>query len=249
MGKKIDAYFLTVLVAICFYLYFFQATQKTIPSLVAALICCVIIVKTFKRVLKNLSNSKHLRKRRYRKHAKGMIMELACADPENTSARLKSLLENNYQEHYNMEFIQSHPDEKLTHNAVFQGWKKHRGEDKLVVCATCRCDTDVRMMASSLRSPRVAIIDAEQLKCMMAENPKEFPISKSKTAFSCKFFIWKLRKHIFCRRNAPRCILFALSSILMYIISGNIIYLCSSMFLFIIAILSLRHVSGSAKLF
>lgn len=249
MGKKIDAYCLTVLMAICYYLYFFQATQGQIVSLLAALFCCVITRKTIKRIYKHLINSKRMKKQRYCKQAKSIIMELACAEPASTCERLQTLLKKSFQEHYCMELIQAHPDEKLTASAVFHCWKQHRNEEKLLICATCNCEAEVRMMASSLCAPRVAIVDAAQLKRLMAEHPAEFPLSDTKKKFNCKLLKWRLIERLFNRRNVPRCILFGFSSILMYILSGNVLYLFSTMFLFIITLFSLRHSSKTPKLF
>lgn len=248
MGKKIDGFVLSILMAICLYLYFLQISQNNVFSLIAAFVCCLILSRLFRRIGRQIGNSRHLQKRRYCRQAGSVIMELACADRAVTLERLKSLLKKTFQEEYALELIQAHPCEKLAANSVFCTWKQHRGDEKLVLCATCICEAEVRMMAQSLRAPRIAIIDSERLKQLMAEYPMDFQLNPSRKA-SFRRFATRLRLRILNRRNAPRCILFGVFSLVLYVFSGNVLYLPSAMFLFLVAVFSFRQPSASAKLF
>lgn len=249
MGKKIDSYFLTLLSAVCYYLYFLHATQKIFLSLVAALFCCIISINTVKRIRNRISTSKCFSRRRYCRQANGIIMELACADAEDASARIKALLEKIFHEKYCLELFQAHPSEKLSQNAVFTRWKAHQGSDKLVISTTCSCDPEVRLMASSLRAPRIAIIDAEQLKRMMSEHPKDFKLPGNQSVRHKKLWKIRLTNQLLNRKNTPRCLLFGFSSIFMYILAGNTIYLFSAMLLFMIGLVALRRAPRITKLF
>ena len=248
MGKKIDAFVLTVLTAICFYLYFWQATGNHALAISAALLCCLIAVKTIKRVYGRILGSRSMKMRRFRNQAEGIIMGLACADRDDTASKLEGLLQKCFPERYSLELIQTHPDERLSKNSVFEAWKRRRGEEKLVVCATCSCDPEVRMMASSLSQPRVAIVDSERLMQLLAEHPEGFQPVEAKGSTSV-LRRQRLLQRTMNRKNAPRCILFGFSSLVMYVFSGNLFYLLSAMLLFLLAFVSLRRAPVRAKLF
>lgn len=248
MGKKIDAFVLTVLTAICFYLYFWQAMGNHALAIGAALLCCLVAVKTIKRVYGRIFSSRSMKKRRFRKQAEGIIMGLACADRDATANKLETLLHGCFPEQFNMELIQTHPDEQLSKNTVFEAWKHRRGEEKLVICATCSCDPEVHMMASSLSQPRVAIVDSERLMQLLAEHPEGFQPVEAKGSTSA-LRRQRLLQRTMNRKNAPRCILFGFSSLVMYVFSGNLLYLISAMLLFLIAFASFRRAPVRAKLF
>ena len=248
MGKKIDAFVMTVLIAICFYLYFWQATGNHALAIGAALLCCLIAVKTIKRVYGRVFGSRSMKMRRFRKQSEGIIMKLACADRNATASKLEALLQKCFPDQFSMDLIQAHPDERLSMNTVFEAWKRRRGDEKLVICATCSCDPEVRMMASSLSQPRVAIVDSERLMPLLAEHPEGFQPVEAKGSTSA-LRRQRLLQHTMNRKNAPRCILFGFSSLVMYVFSGNLLYLISAMLLFLLAFASFRRAPVRAKLF
>jgi len=59
----------------------------------------------------------------------------------------------------------------------------------------------------------------------------------------------RILQFIFNRQNAPRCILFSFSMLVMYVFSGSIWYLISSLFLLFVALSSLKKSNRPIKLF
>lgn len=248
MGKKIDIFVLTFLAAACLYLYFWQTLGHPLVAIGAALLCTLVGAKTLRRIGARVWGSRYLKSQRYRRQADGLILELACIEIADARAQLSALFEKCFHAQYPIELIQAHPSANLSCNAVFNVWKRHRGDDHLVVCATCPCTADVRMMSAALSSPKIAIVDSERLKDLMAQYPQELKICASHGKLPA-MRLRRLMRRIIDRKNAPRCILFAFSGMLMYVFSGNLLYLISAMSLFALALISFHRPSATARLF
>lgn len=248
MGKKIDYFVLTAGITVLFYFYFRGALGNPAIAMILALICCLIINR-IRRLLSRLFRSSSCAKRReYRKHAAGALMYLACMDAEDALEKLRSLIEKIYGGQYAMAVLQQHPASVLQPEELFRVWKAHRGEEKLVVCATCHSEAACRAMAADLKQPKLALIDAGALSQLLAEHPEGmFPPEEKQQRRRLK--LRRLQDLLICRRNAPRCLMMFASMLLIYVFSANFFYLAAAMLLLMIALLSLRRQARPAKLF
>ena len=253
MGKKIDAFVLTLAAAGGFYLYFRGAVQSRIAALALALVCCFVLAKLIRRIAAILSKGRFMQKRRVRRCAGGAVMGLACLDADEVREKLAALLRASYggecPDSLSVELIQLHPSSKLPQDRLFDAWRAHRGEDRIAVCATCSADADCRILASTLRAPRVALIDSGNLARLIAEHPDGFTLADAAPVKRLRLRLNRAASLLINRRNAPRGVLFTLAMVLMYVLSANIAYLIAAMVLLFLVLASLHRAPRPAKLF
>lgn len=247
MGKKIDGFVLTLALAGALYFFYRGAFESRILALALALLTCAVVCKFLRRLWRLISRGKWLQRRRIRKSAGTVAMQIACLPGEEARKKLETLLKTRYEGDYAVELIQSPPSGALSQRELFEVWKAHRGEAQLAVCVTCDCDQACRMMGSGLRQPRLALIDAELLSQLVAANPGvlELPQETQRAP-------QRLRRSLsllFNRKNAPRCFLFSAAMLTMYVFSASLSYLISSMALLFFGLASLHRAPQPAKLF
>ncbi len=248
MGKKIDLFVLHVALAAAFYLYFRGAFESRAAALALALLCCFVLIRACKRLYSILARSGWLRRRGLRRGASGAVMRLACLPEEEAEVNLKALLAKCYGNLPAVAVVQQHPSLRLTEERVFEIWKAHRGKPQLAICATCKADAACRMLASSLKAPRVALVDAAALEQMICEHPDGLVVPSEKSA-RARLHLRRAARLLINRKNAPRNLLVAASMLALYLFSGNALYLFSALALIFLALASLRHAPRPAKLF
>ena len=172
MGKKIDLFVLHVALAAAFYLYFRGAFQSRAVALALALLCCFVLLRLGKRLLALLKNCSWMRRRAVRRGAHGAVMRLACLPEEEAQSAVRALLQKCYGAVPELALVQQHPSLRLSEERVFEIWRAHRGRAQLAICATCRANDPCRALASSLRAPRVALVDASALEQLICEHPE-----------------------------------------------------------------------------
>ena len=250
MGKKIDHFVLSAATAAALYFYFQNAFHSRPVSVVLAFICTVLLSKLFHGFLSLIRRSSLMQRRHIRRCASGAMMRLACMPRAQAQVLLENLLRQDYSGEYAVDLIQSHPSAMLSRQQVFELWKAHLDQQRLVICATCPADSGVRLLASSLKSPRVALMDSAALAQLIAEHPsgmlpeKEIPCRKS-----IRHRFQQIAARLINRRNAPRSLLIAVSLFILYLLSGKTYYLISALSLVFLALISLKHASRPAKLF
>ena len=253
MGKKIDAFVLTLAAACGFYLYFCGAFHNRAVALILALVSCFALSKLVRRILAVAARGRFMQKRRVRKSARGAVMQLACGDAEEVRESLSGLLRASYASEcpdpLPMELIQLHPSTKLPQDRLFDAWRKHLGQDRLAVCCTCPADSDCRILAASLRAPRVALVDSGYLARLIAEHPEGFTHADAAPARRARLRLRRVASMLINRRNAPQGLVFTLALLLMYALSANIIYLIASMVLLFLVLASFHRAPRPAKLF
>ena len=253
MGKKIDAFVLTLAAAGGFYLYFRGALHSRIAALALALVCCFVLTKLIRRVMAILAKGRFMQKRRVRRCAGSAVMQLACLDTDEVREKLSNLLRASFNgecpEMLPVELIQLHPSTKLPQDRLFDAWRVHRGEERIAVCATCPADADSRILASSLRAPRVALIDSNALAQLIAEHPEGFNCADATPVKRLRLRLSRVSALLINRKNAPRGILFTFAMVLMYVLSANIAYLIAAMVLLFLVLASLHRAPRPAKLF
>lgn len=248
MGKKIDRFVLTTVFTSGLYFYFQSAFHNHILAISLAFFCCAIIIKTLHHVWRRFENTTWKQKRNLRSKASGVLMRIASMEETTASEYMRRLLMVGYgwNEPFHSELL--HPSIQLSRESIFNTWRAHRDVEKIVICTTAKCTSDAKIFASSLKTPRVAVVDGEVLSQLIAEHPEECcldePVRKK-----CTLRIKQLAQLALNRRNVPRCLLFAFSMLTMYVFSANVYYLVASLLLFFIAMVSLRRVNKPAKLF
>ena len=248
MGKKIDLFVLQLALAAAFYLYFRGAFKSRILALALALLCCFVLLRLGRRLLAHFKNCRWMRRRAVRRGANGAVMRLACMPEDEAMSTLRALLEKCYGALPELALVQQHPSLRLSEDRVFELWRAHRGEAQLAICATCRADDPCRALASSLRSPRVALVDASALEQLICEHPEGLVAPREK-AVRAKLQLRRAVQLLVNRKNAPRNLLLAASMLGLYLFSGNIVYLICAIALILLALISLRHAPRPSKLF
>lgn len=247
MGKKIDGFMLTLGMAVIFYHFFYRAFHDRRAAIALALFCCAVLSKLIKRLFSLFARLPWMQRRRIRRHTGGALMRLACMDENEALLSVEKLLALSYRNSAPVALVQAHPATSLNGEKIFEAWRAHQGEERLVICATCKCDMSNRMLAQSLKQPKLALIDAEALSLLVAEHPEGL-LSKADTKPPRLRLRYGLQMLI-DRKNAPRCLLFSISMLSMYIFSGNVFYLIAALLLFMIALVSLHRAGRPAKLF
>lgn len=248
MGKKIDGFVLSVLVAFALYLYFCRWIGNHTVSLLLSALSYFLISKLIRKLYLHISDSALMQKRRYRKQAGSAVMHLACMEEDLAHQQLSELLKQSYDCDATMELVQWPPSSTLTQEKIFDLWKVHRGEDQLVICASCASDSNCKSMCASMKQPKIALLDANALAQLFAEHPQWYPkepgaVPKRKHRFK------QLGALLFQRKNAPRCLLFSAVMLMMYLLGGRISNLIASLALLFLALSALKRPSRPSKLF
>ena len=248
MGKKIDRFVLTLAAAGAFYFYYRNAFHSRMLAIALALLSCAVAVKLLSRLLALAGRAPWMQRRRIRKSAGSAVMRLACMPRAEALEQLEALLRESYGGAFAVELIQAHPSTNLSQDRLFETWRAHRDDERLAVCATCACDSACRMLASSLREPKLALIDAGMLAQLISEHPERVPV-QDEAQRRPRLRLRRAAALLINRKNAPRCLLFSGAMLLMYLISANAGYLVSSMALLFLALASLRRANRPARLF
>lgn len=248
MGKKIDGFVLSVLAAAGLYLYFFHITGKHTAALLMAGIAFLLMAKLLKRTLALIGGSRWMQKRRFRRQAGSTLMRLACLEYESARETLAELLKKCYDCDAPLELIQAPPSASLSQERIFDLWKAHRGEEKLIICTSCTGDSACRSLSASLKQPKIALLDGNALAQLIDEHP-QFQPSEQPAAKLKRRRLIQLGALLVQRRNAPRCLLFSAVMLLMYLLGGRLSNLIASMALLFLALTALRRPSRPAKLF
>lgn len=121
-----------------------------------------------------------------------------------------------------------HSSGRLSADDALQAWRAHRGEDRILIAATCAATQECRALASELRQPEVRLIDRPVLlRCLRrvgTDVPRDAPPSW-RHRLRCRLAS-ALR-----RRASPRVLLYGLGMLMLYLRSGRWMYLAASMIL------------------
>lgn len=249
MGKKIDRFVLTIgFAGVLYMLLRRQIANDAICILFAVLICC-ICTRLLRKVCGALQKCSYLQRAQIRRHSSGAIMNLACGNEEQVRNNIACMIHKVFQDDSTLEVIQYPPSSGLDQQILFECWKKHRGESKLIICATCKCDQQVRILASSLKNPKIALLDADGIKNIIAHCPEEMNLHEEESKVSGTARFQKIALLLFNRRNAPRCLLFSMSMLGIYLLNGRLVYLVASVLLLFCVFVSFHMRKRPLKLF
>lgn len=248
MGKKIDRFVLTLACAGAFYLYYQRAFHSRPIAIGLALLSCLVCARLLNRVFALASKGRFWQRRRIRKCAGSALMHIACQPREAAIEAMERLLRSCYDGEYTVELIQAHPSASLSQNQIFETWKAHRDAQRLAICITCTVSPECRMLAASLNTPKVALIDAPLLTRLITEHPEGMALSEEKRACPRRS-LRRIAALLVRRKNAPRSLLFSGAMLTMYVLSANIFYLIFAMLLLFLALVSLKTPARPARLF
>ena len=248
MGKRVDGFVCFLLLAAGFYLYFRGAFENRLLCIVLALGCALISGKIFRTLFGRICRMNCFKKRSLRKKSGGVLMHLACMEHDAAFETLRQLLENNYDEDYQLVFLQQHPSLQLSQASIFETWRSKRECKHLLICTTGRADAAARIFAESLTCPKVAVVDADILSRLIAENPLSVPDAEG-SASKGRLRLQQAGALLLRRRNAPRCFILSFSMLGMYLLSAKILYLACALALLFLTLLSLRGAKKPRKLF
>lgn len=248
MGKKIDRFVLTTILALGLFLYFEAAFQNRIFAILLAMLCCMVILKTLARLSGLFCRSKWHQKRLLRRRSCSTLMQIACMDEDDAHSILQELISSSYGQNLPIALELLHPSNSLSEAGIFKKWRESRGSDRLIICTTGKCSPEARVFASSLKMPQLAVVDGKLLSQLIAEHPEiHFPAQSESRKKLLK--LTHIAQLIFNRRNAPRGLLFSFAMLVMYVFSGNTAYLFGSLFLLFTALIAFRRVNRPEKLF
>lgn len=248
MGKKIDRFVLTSVLAAALFFYFESSFHNGKLAIILALFCCIIIVKALRRLYLLFENTLWQQKRSLRRKSSGMLMQLASMQESEAAKHIQYLLHAGYAWDEPTIIELQHPSLSLSRESVFSVWRNHRGTEKLVLCTTGKCSSEARVFASSLKSPKIAVVDADILSHLLTQYPSEY-LSGLSNHQKRRLKLENIMNMILNRRNAPRSLLFSFAMLVMYIFSASKYYLAGSMILLFVVLVSLRRTKWPAKLF
>jgi len=247
MGKKIDTFVVTLLPGVAVWLFLARRMENRWVPVAAALLACIFIGKIARRIYAAACRIPFLHRRKIHRNSGTAMMRIACISPEQAHSDISALISKCYPgSEFTLEVIQQHTGLKLSEGSLFQAWKKHCGEEHLVICASCRTDPVIRAFAASLPAPKIMLIDSDMLAQMIAEYP-EGMLPENAPRVSMK--LRHAANLLINRKNAARNLLFSASMLMMYVLTGNVFYLISALFLLAVAFLSLRRKLRPQKLF
>lgn len=248
MGKKFDGFFLSILTAAGFYLYFQRAFENCFISMLLAFMSFIVLRKTAGILFGLLRRSGWAKRRKLRRSAHGAIFELAVMPEAQAQEKLENLVQLCFESTHKVIIEQSHPALSMPCQRVFELWRENRNEESVILCATCPADDACRSFAASLKSPKMAILDAAQLGKMIAEHPEGFSFG-NQAMHRRRLRLAQLHSLFFNRKNAPRMFIIALGMLGIYLLGGKTGYLIGSMGLVYACAASIKPSTKDFKLF
>lgn len=130
---------------------------------------------------------------------------------------------------------------------VLNAWKAHRGEEKLVVAATCPCEPRALLFARELRSPAVAVVDSRGLCRILRACPADALPTTTRPPLMER--LRHLAAHVSSARVTPRSGLIALTLLATYLLGGHPLHLFAALGVLLHLGLALIHRRTGWELF
>lgn len=226
MGKRVDRLFLFCAAAAFFYGLFLRLLHQ-IPLACAA---TLIFFAAGRRLLRG----RLIRARMSRLQAELLLRSWACESDDTARQHLTQLLG----EEPSPTCIVRLPEATLTMNDVFSAWKARRGEERIVIAATCLADGRARACARTLREPSITLMDAPVLIAKIRASDLPAP-ERAGLKLRLRRYAGGLRSLIE-RRSWLRSAGFGAFLLSLYLLGGNPLYLALAAADLLLAGLSLR---------
>lgn len=221
MGRHLDRLALWAMLAIGLYLFFLGAWDS-IPLACGAAFACCALVRRFLRdhpIPRRVSGSQTAVR----------LMHLAELTDEEAQAKLSGMIARRFpDEHFRLAPVLKHPEASLTSGDILNAWKANRGAGRLVIAATCPCESRAALYARELRDPIVAVMDSRGIsKLLRAQKqraddpPLSTPTLRQRSRALLARFAWA--------RVTPRNALLPLAMLIVYLRGGNPLYLFAAL--------------------
>lgn len=206
IGRWIDRAALMALGATALYLFFLNAGAGIPLSMASAFICAALG--------RYLYRYRPWRDRVTMNRARAGLHAIARMTDDEATAALRRLTGRE-----DVLPMLRHPYEKLPAGAVFGLWRAHLGEEALTIVTTCPAAPEAIALVETLTGPKVTLIDSPVLIKAIRRTglyappePKPEPLRQRLRRF--------LRR--FDRPASPRALLYGLSLMGMYLLTGQI---------------------------
>lgn len=222
MGKWIDRAVLVTLTAFGLYILFLQAFGSVYAAAGLSFACTLMIVRR-----RSHRGARYLLTRM---QAETILQKLAYGDDGEAHSRIARLTGCSEEE---LVYLAKHPTASVGMSDVFGAWKSNRDKPRLVIAAPCYADSRARAFAKTLREPSVEIADASRLIPQLRKHGLDGLQSDRLSARLSR--MKKFFSDAPSRRPWPKNLLTGLFLLLLYLISGNILYLIASMVMLLLA--------------
>ncbi|MDO4548378.1 MAG: hypothetical protein Q4D04_09790 [Clostridia bacterium] len=112
-------------------------------------------------------------------------------------------------------------------NDLTRVWRENIGKERLIIAATGNVDDSALTICRALDHPRVAVLDEKELTRAIADSPLDIPEADAPSRP-------RRVKIAIDRKHAPRIAMCAASTLLIFFVTGKLVYLvCGSSLIFL----------------
>ena len=211
-GRVIDRAVLTVLGSAALYLYFLNAGFGIPLSCLMAFAAASLARWLIRR-----------RPRRYRwtaAQAGAAVDAIARMPDEEAAAALHALLDPAHPPSCHVLIpLPRHASAAVTQGDVFALWRAHRGEERLLIAATCPAAQAATDLAATLSAPSVAIADRKTLVRVIRRTGQFVPPEVPRTPIRHR--LRRAAATLVGRRARPSTFLYGLGLLATYLLMGK----------------------------
>lgn len=228
MGKTIDRAILFIVITAAVYTAFIQISGSIPAAILLTLLCGLLLRRALRGRLP--------RKKLTTLEAQALLKQWAFAPDSEAVEAIASLMRIEKPEQ--LIYLSRSPAVALSISDVFNAWKAHSGEDKIILSAPCYADTRARTFARTLKAPCVELLDAAKLiPRIRASNlqPPRVPLGRAMLSR-----LQSILTELPGRRPWHRSALIGLGLLAFYWITANPVYLFLAIGMLFLAGVTLR---------
>ena len=235
MGRRIDRFVLTTLLAGALYIFFTNAF-RSIPVAAAAAFVSMAILK---KLSSKLPRERFGRKRRDLADAHAECESLSLGQKEDAEIRIREILLKAYgklPDGTQLRIILRHPaGTKLSADDIAEIYRELRGCSKALIVSTANADTGAYTLAEKLEEPKLRLIDGAQLaKLIAVHDPRP---SASKPAKRKSFSAFKAAA---AKVKTGKCVGTAVMMLILFSLNGALAYLIGALIMLFLAGVSIK---------
>ena len=235
MGRRIDRFMLTALLAGALYIFFTNAF-RSIPVAAAAAFVSMAILK---KLSSKLPLERIGRKRRDLADAQAECETLSLGKKEDAEMRIREIIRKTYgsiPEGTKIRIILLHPyGRKITADDIADIYREINGCSKAVIVSTANADTGAHTLAEKLSKPKLRLIDGKQLVRLIAEHdphPSPAKSAKRKSLSAIKTAAGKVK--------TGKCVAAAVMMLIFFSLNGALAHLIGALVMLFLAGVSLK---------
>ena len=244
MGRRIDRFVLTALLAGALYVFFTNAFQSIPVASAAAFISMAIL----KKLSSKLPRERIGRKRRNLAGAQAECEALSLGKRDDSEMRIREILRKAYGEipgGTQIWVILRHPaGRKISADDIAEIYRGLHDCSKAVIVSTANADNTAFSMAEKLEKPKLRLIDGEQLAKLIAlHDPHPSPSKPSKRK---RFSAFKTAAG---KVKTGKCFTAAVMMFTLYCLNGALAYLIGALVMLFLAGVSIKKRRVPEELF